>query len=45
MCSFLSGIDREIADEIENYTGKRGEDTKESKVNKKLNELWEEKEI
>ena len=45
MCSFLSGIDREIADEIEKYTGKRGEDTKESKVNKKLNELWEEKEI
>ena len=45
MCSFLSNISRETADEIENYSGKRGGDTKESKINRKLNELWEEKEF
>jgi len=42
MCNFLAGIGRETADEIEKSKGSRGGDTKETIVNRMLNNLWEE---
>lgn len=44
MCSFLSQIGRETADEIEKSKGVRGGDSKETIVNRLLNGLWEKKE-
>lgn len=41
MSNFLSQIDRETADKIEKSKGERGGDSKETIVNRKLNELWE----
>lgn len=41
MSSFLSSLDRETADDITNSKGKRGHDTKETIINRKLNVLWE----
>ena len=41
MANFLSQIDRETADKIEKSKGERGGDSKETIVNRKLNELWE----
>ena len=42
MCNFLAGIGRETADVIEKSKGSRGGDTKETIVNRMLNNLWEE---
>ena len=41
MCNFLNQIDRVTADNIEKSKGERGGDAKESIINRKLNELWE----
>ena len=41
MSNFLSQIGRENADKIEKSKGERGGDSKETIVNRKLNELWE----
>jgi hypothetical protein len=41
MSIFLSQIGRETADKIEKSRGERGGDSKETIVNRKLNELWE----
>lgn len=41
MCKFLTQIGRETADEIEKSKGSRGGDTKETIVNRILNELWQ----
>lgn len=41
MSNFLSQIGRESADKIEKSKGERGGDSKETIVNRKLNELWE----
>lgn len=41
MCNFLAKIDRNVVDNIENSKGSRGGDSKETIVNRKLNELWE----
>ncbi len=41
MSRFLSSLDRETVDDISNSKGKRGGDTKETIINRKLNALWE----
>ena len=41
MSHFLSQIGRETADKIEKSKGERGGDAKETIINRKLNELWE----
>ena len=41
MCNFLAKIDRNVVDNIEKSKGSRGGDSKETIVNRKLNELWE----
>ena len=40
MSNFLSQIGREVADKIEKSKGERGGDSKETIVNRKLNDLW-----
>ena len=41
MCNFLAKIDRNVVDNIEKSKGSRGGDTKETIVNRMLNDLWE----
>ena len=41
MSNFLGQIGRETADKIEKSKGERGGDAKETIINRKLNELWE----
>ena len=41
MSNFLISLGRETADDITNSKGKRGGDTKETIINRKLNALWE----